>query len=86
MMETKALTVRQAAHKRILAGECRKDPGGIRIFRDKFCHLRSKFICHPHHRQKFPIAFRQRIHHGRRKHLVNIRAVIRQLPCLRKGT
>ena len=48
--------------------------------------VNGKFICKSHNSEKFLLRIRKRCDHGRGKHIIDIRSMVRKMSAFKKGT
>ena len=86
MVKTEADSIGQRSDKSILSGHKGKNLSGFRIPCNKKCHLNCKFISKSHNSEKFLLRIRKRCDHGRGKHIIDIRSIVRKMSVFKKGT
>ena len=86
MVKTEADSIGQRSDKSILSGHKGKNLSGFRIPCNKKSHLNGKFISKSHNSEKFLLRIRKRCDHGRGKHIIDIRSMVRKMSALKKGT
>ena len=78
MVAAVAVTVRQALHEGVAAGQLRQQGGGIASAGDGLGHFNRELIGQPHHGQKFLLGRGQRVDHGGGEQGVNVGIFARQ--------
>ena len=78
MVEPISDAIRQALDERVLRGQHGEHPFGIGVARDELRNLCRELVRKPHHNQKRPLLFRQRVYHGGGKCCINIGISVRQ--------